>query len=226
MDKAKLNELQRKALPHVIAVVLFLIISYAYFSPQLEGKKLESSDVSHFKGTSKELVDYREKNNEEALWTNRLFGGMPAYLISVKLKNNIFMYVNNLLQIGSRPASYVFIALLSFYLALLAFGVSPWLSIVGAIAYAFSSYYFIILGVGHMTKAVAIAYLPGVIAGVYHTYRKKMWLGAAMTALFLGLQLKAFHPQITYYTAIVIIIIGITEFIKAIKPLNLLPFLK
>jgi hypothetical protein len=226
MDKARLNELLKKALPHAIAVVLFLIISYAYFSPQLEGKKLESSDVSHFKGTSKELVDYRKEHNEEALWTNRLFGGMPAYLISVKLKNNLFMYVNNLLQIGSRPASYVFIALLSFYLALLAFGVNPWLSMAGAIAYAFSSYYFIILGVGHMTKAVAIAYLPGVIAGVYHTYQKKMWLGAAMTALFLGLQLKAFHPQITYYTALVIIIIGITELIKALKTSNLLPFLK
>lgn len=109
---------------------------------------------------------------------------MPGYLISVKLKNNLFMYVNDLLQIGSRPAAYVFIALLSFYLALLAFGVNPWLSMAGAIAYAFSSYYFIILGVGHMTKAVAIAYLPGVIAGVYYTYNKKMWLGAAMTALF------------------------------------------
>ncbi|PLX22868.1 MAG: hypothetical protein C0599_05420 [Salinivirgaceae bacterium] len=226
MDKAKINEILQKAIPHAIAVILFLIISYAYFSPQLEGKKLESSDVAHFKGTSKELVDYRKQNNEEALWTNRLFGGMPAYLISVKLKNNLFMYVNDILQIGQRPASYVFIALLSFYLALLAFGVNPWLSMTGAIAYAFSSYYFIILGVGHMTKAVAIAYLPGVIAGVYHTYQKKMWVGAAMTALFLGLQLKAFHPQITYYTAIVIIIIGITEFIKALKPLNIVPFLK
>lgn len=226
MDKAKFNEILKKAMPHAAAVLLFLLVSYTYFSPQLEGKKLESSDVSHFKGISKELVDYRATHHEEALWTNRPFSGMPAYLISVKLKNNLFMYVNKILQIGSRPASYVFIALLSFYLALLAFGVSPWLSMAGAIAYAFSSYYFIILGVGHMTKAVAIAYLPGVIAGVYYTYRKKMWLGAAMTALFLGLQLKAFHPQITYYTSIIILIIGITEFIKAIQAGNIIPFLK
>jgi hypothetical protein len=226
MDKVKFNEIAKKAFPHIVAVILFLLISYTYFSPQLEGKVIQSSDVSHFKGTSKELVDYRENNNEEALWTNRLFSGMPAYLISVKLKNNLFIYVNSFLQVGNRPASYVFIALLSFYLALLAFGANPWLSMTGAIAYAFSSYFFIILGVGHMTKAVAIAYLPGVIAGVYYTYQKKMWLGAAMTALFLGLQLKAFHPQITYYTAILIIIIGITEFIKAIKSQSINLFVK
>lgn len=226
MNKEAFSKLAKKFIPHAIAVILFLTIAYAYFTPQLEGKKLESSDVANFKGISKELSDYRDTHNDEALWTNRLFGGMPAYLISVKLKNNLFSYINRALQIGERPASYLFICLLGFYIALLLFGVNPWLSMAGAIAFGFSSYFFIILGAGHMTKAVAIAYMPPIIAGVYFTYRKKMWLGAAVTALFLGLQLKAFHPQITYYTAIVIIILIIFELVSAIQTKKILDFIK
>lgn len=226
MNKETIKNVTKKITPHAIAVILFIAIAYTYFSPQLEGKKLESGDVKNFKGISKEIADYRETNDEEALWTNRLFGGMPAYLISVKLKSNLFLHINQLLQIGERPASYVFICLLGFYIALLLFGVNPWLSMAGAIAFAFSSYYFIILGAGHMTKAVAIAYMSPVIAGVYYTYRKKMWLGSAVTALFLGLQLKAFHPQITYYTAIVIIIFIIFELVQAIKTKTIVEFIK
>jgi hypothetical protein len=226
MKETTIKQFIRKAYPHALATILFLAIAYAYFSPQLEGKKLETTDVANFKGTSKELRDYREEHNEEALWTNRLFGGMPAYLISVKLENNLFLYINKALQIGSRPASYLFVCLLSFYLALLIFGVNPWLSMAGAIAFGFSSYFFIILGAGHMTKAMAIAYMPPIIAGVYYTYRKKMWLGAAITGLFLGLQLKAFHPQITYYTAITIIIFIIFEAVRTRKTMEIVPFLK
>lgn len=226
MNKESIKKFGKKIIPHAIAVLLFLAIAYTYFSPQLEGKKLQTGDVTNFKGISKELSDYREKNNEEALWANRLFSGMPAYLVSVELKNNLFLYINKLLQIGQRPASYVFICLLSFYIALLLFGVNPWLSMAGAIAFAFSSYYFIILGAGHMTKAVAIAYMPPVIAGVWYTYRKKKWLGVAVTALFLGLQLKAFHPQITYYTAITIIIFILFEFVQSIKAKKIPDFLK
>ncbi len=226
MDKKDINQILKGTLPHIVAVVLFLLISYVYFAPQLEGKKLKSGDVDHFRGVAKELIDYREANNEEGLWTNSLFGGMPAYLITVKVKTNVFIYINKLLQIGSRPASYLFVCLLGFYIALLLFGVNPWLAMAGAIAYGFSSYFFIILSAGHMTKAVAITYMPAVIAGVYHTYNKKMWLGIAVTALFFGLQLKASHPQITYYTGLVILIIILTELYKTIKKKDWLVYIK
>ncbi len=226
MDKNDISKIMKSVLPHIVAVVLFLLISYVYFSPQLEGKRLKSGDVDHFRGASKELLDYREANNEEGLWTNSLFGGMPAYLISVKVTTNVYLYITKMIQIGSRPASYLFVCLLGFYIALLLFGVNPWLSMAGAIAYAFSSYFFIILSAGHMTKAVALTYMPAVIAGVYHTYNKKMWLGLAVTGLFLGLQLKASHPQITYYTGIVIIILILTELYKTIKKKDWMVYLK
>ncbi|HKK58683.1 MAG TPA: YfhO family protein [Salinivirga sp.] len=226
MEKQNMQQILKRIFPHVVAVGLFLIISYAYFSPQLEGKKLQSGDVANFKGAAKEIMDYRAETGEEALWTNRMFGGMPAYLISVKVRTNVFLYINKLLQIGDRPASYLFVCLLGFYLALLIFGVNPWLSMAGAIAYAFSSYFFIILAAGHMTKAVALTYMPAVIAGVYSTYRKKMWLGAAVTALFLGLQIKAAHPQITYYTGMAVLIFVIFEFVSSIRKKQIVNYLK
>ncbi|ALO14238.1 putative membrane protein [Salinivirga cyanobacteriivorans] len=226
MEKQNMQQILKRIFPHVVAVGLFLIISYAYFSPQLEGKKLQSGDVANFKGAAKEIMDYRAETGEEALWTNRMFGGMPAYLISVKVRTNVFLYINKLLQIGDRPASYLFVCLLGFYLALLIFGVNPWLSMAGAIAYAFSSYFFIILAAGHMTKAVALTYMPAVIAGVYSTYRKKMWLGAAVTALFLGLQIKASHPQITYYTGMAVLIFVIFEFVSSIRKKQITNYLK
>lgn len=226
MEKQNLQDILKKLFPHAIAVVLFLLIAYTYFSPQLEGKKLEAGDVANFEGAAKEIKDFRAETGEEALWTNRMFGGMPAYLISVKVRTNIFLYVNKVLQIGERPASYLFVCLLGFYIALLLFGVNPWLSMAGAIAYGFSSYFFIILAAGHMTKAVAITYMPAVIAGVYNTYRKKMWLGAAVMALFLGLQIKASHPQITYYTGMAVLIFVIIELISAIKKKQMVDYLK
>lgn len=199
------NNLLAKFWPHIFAVVAFLVISYAYFYPQLSGQSLVQHDTQQYMGMSKEINDFRAKTGEEALWTNSMFGGMPAYLISTVYKTNLLKYVETIVQVGQRPASYIFVTMLGFYILLLAFGVSPWLALVGAVAYGFSSYFFIILQAGHNSKMVALSYVAPMIAGIWLAYRGKFLLGAALAGLFLGLEINAGHLQITYYAAIIVL---------------------
>ena len=164
----------KKIIPYVLAVIIFIIISLAFLSPLLEGKKLKQDDITRHKGMSKEVVDFREQIGEEALWTNSMFGGMPAYQISVKYKGNLVQYIDQLFKLGlPHPASLVFLYMLGFFILLIVLKVDPWLSIVGAIAFGFSSYFFIILEAGHNSKAHAIGYMAPVLAGVILTYRGK-----------------------------------------------------
>ncbi|MDA3780414.1 MAG: hypothetical protein PF487_09395 [Bacteroidales bacterium] len=216
----------QKYYKHLIAIIAFILISYAYFSPLLEGKVIQQGDKTTFLGMSKEVRDFRDNTGEEALWTNSMFGGMPTYLISTKYPSNLIKKIDGFLKFGARPASQLFLCLLGFYIALLIFKVDPWLSIIGAVAFAFSSYFFIIIAAGHNSKAIAIAYMAPIIAGVYLTYRKKILLGAAVTAIFLALQLLANHLQITYYTLIIILIFGIYELIYTIKEKSFNNFIK
>ncbi|MFO7828546.1 MAG: hypothetical protein R6V23_07995, partial [Bacteroidales bacterium] len=215
-----------RIIPHVIAFVLFIIVSYTYFTPLLEGKSIKQSDNINHKGSSKELKDYREKTDEEALWTNRLFGGMPGYFISTTFENNYIKNIDSFLKIGGRPASFLILYLLGFYIALLLMGVNPWLSLIGAFAYAFSSYFFIIIAAGHNTKAIAIAYMAPLIASIIYTYRRKLYLGLALTGIFLALIIQANHPQITYYAAITVIIYAIFEFFRALREKQIKRFVK
>jgi len=217
----------KKLSPHLIVILLFVGISFAYFSPVLQGKLLDMPDITHHKGMSKEVTDFREATGEEALWTNAMFSGMPAYQISTKSNNNLIQYVVKAIKLGiPRPANLLFLYLLGFYLLLLSLKVDYRLSSVGAIAFAFSSYFFIIIMAGHMTKALAIAYVPMVVAAVLYTYRGKMLLGGVLTALTVALQLYANHLQITYYLVLVLILIGIVQFVKDLKVNNLNSFAK
>jgi len=217
----------KKLSPHLIVILLFVGISFAYFSPVLQGKLLDMPDITHHKGMSKEVTDFREATGEEALWTNAMFSGMPAYQISTKSNNNLIQYVVKAIKLGiPRPANLLFLYLLGFYLLLLSLKVDYRLSSVGAIAFAFSSYFFIIIMAGHMTKALAIAYVPMVVAAVLYTYRGKMLLGGVLTALTVALQLYANHLQITYYLVLVLILIGIVQFVKDLKANNLNSFAK
>ena len=216
----------RKLIPHIVAIIIFIGLSYSYFSPLLEGKDIQQSDITHFKGMSKEVRDYRAETGEEALWTNRLFGGMPAYFAGTKFKNNHSTFLNKLLRLGQKPASFLFLYLIGFYIALLLFRVNPWLSIVGAIAFAFSSYFFIIIAAGHNTKAIAIGYMAPIIASIIHTYRGRLWTGLILTGIFLSLQIQAKHPQITYYTLITIILFGLFELYSFWKTKQPIRFVK
>ena len=127
---------------------------------------------------AKEIADFRAKYGEEPLWTNSMFSGMPAYLISVIYKGNIVKYVDSSLKFLKHPASLIFLTLLGFYILLLFFKVDAWLAIAGALAYGFSTYFFFILGAGHNTKALAIAYMAPMIGGIYYTYRHNAIKGA------------------------------------------------
>ncbi len=217
----------RKILPYAVALVVFLLIIVIYFFPAFEGKKMEASDMIHFKGMAKEIVDYREKTGEEALWTNNMFVGMPAYQISVNYTQNLMIFVHKIFRMGFHlPVGMVIIYFLGFYFLLLTLRINPWLSIAGAIAFAFSSYFFIIFEPGHTSKAYAIGYMAPVLAGVIMTYRGKYIAGAIVTAFFLALEITVNHPQITYYLLIMIALLGLTELVSHYRQKQMMRFLK
>ena len=218
----------RKLYPHITALIIFLVVSFAYFTPALEGKVLRQGDNIHFRGMSKEIVDFRAEHHEEPLWTNSMFGGMPAYLISTVYSSNLFRYVDKYISLNLHvPVKYLFLTLAGFYfLLIVGFRMNPWLSIAGAIAFAFSSYFFIIEAAGHNSKAHAIAYMAPVIAGVVLSFRGKLLWGATLTGVFLALQMTANHPQITYYTLFTVLFLGIAYLVQAIKEKALLQFSK
>lgn len=221
------NKVFKKLIPYFVAFAVFLGIIVVYFSPVFEGKSLKQHDIAMFKGMSKEIVDFRAKTGEEPLWTNSMFGGMPAWQISVKYAGNLTQYVDKALQLGlPSPANLVFLYFLGFFVLLLVMGVDVWLSIVGAMAFALSSYFFIILGAGHTSKAHAIGYMAPVLAGILWTFRGKYLKGSALTALALALEIKAGHLQITYYLLILILVVGIYLLIENLRAKQMKHFFK
>ncbi len=216
----------KSAMPHLIAVLLFTIVSFVYFYPVLEGKKLNAHDTKVYEGSSKEISDYRDKYGHEPLWTNSMFSGMPAYLISVLYPGNLFKHLDNLLKLYKTPVAALFLSMLGFYIMLLFFRVNPWLAMAGAIAYGFSSYLFVSLSAGHNTKAYAMAWMAPVIGSVVYSFRKHALTGAALFSLFLTMQIMANHFQITYYTGIIVMVFGIFELVHAVKEKILPGFLR
>ncbi|HNV80815.1 MAG TPA: YfhO family protein [Tenuifilaceae bacterium] len=221
-----MKTLLKNSYPHLIAIAIFLITSYIYFFPLLEGKGLQQHDIEQFRGSAREIIEHREKYGEEPLWTNSMFSGMPAYLISTKYTGNLLNRIDYLLQFGKRPASTIFFTLVGFYILLLVLGVNPWLSIVGAFAYALSSYFFIIITAGHNAKMHAISYVAPMIAGLILTLKGKHLSGLALFALFLGLNLDAGHVQITYYAAFIMLAIGIAHLAGVIRKKEYVGFSK
>jgi len=214
-------------LPYIVAIGLFVIIIFAYFTPLLEGKRIIQGDIVQFSGMSKEIVDFRSKTGQEPLWTNSMFGGMPAYQISTKYTSNLIGYLDNIFTLGlPHPANLVFLYFLGFFFLLLVMKVNPWLAIAGAIGFAFSSYFFIIIDAGHNSKAHAIGYIAPVLAGIILTMRGKYWWGGIITAIFLSLEINANHPQITYYLGMIAVIMGIAELIDSIRLKKFVPYLK
>ena len=221
------NPVYQKLWPVGAAIILFLFITIAYFHPLFEGKSLAQSDIIHFKGMSKELSDYRASTGKEALWTNSMFGGMPAYQISTVHKGNLMIWVDKYLMLNlPAPSGFVFLYFIGFFILMMAMGMKPWLSIVGSIAFAFSSFFFIAIVAGHNSEAHAIGYMAPVIAAILFAFRKKYLIGGALMALFLSLQINANHLQITYYLALMAIIIIIFQLVEAIKAKQLPDFFK
>ncbi len=217
----------RQFTPHITAIILFVVISFAYFYPLLEGRELLQPDIIQYRGMAREIIDFREETGEEALWTNAMFSGMPAYLISIKYPFNLVRYADQLISLGiPRPAKFLFLSMVGFYILMLAFRVNPWLSIAGAIAFGFSTYFFIIEAAGHNTKAHAMSYMAPILAGIVLAFRGKVKLGAVLLGLFLALQIYANHLQITYYTMLIVIVYGIFELVYSIRKRILPRFLR
>jgi len=217
-----------KLLPYFAAIVLFFVISLAYFPDTIQGKKLNQHDKKTWRGGAEETLQHFEDTGEWPLWTNSLFGGMPTYLVSNHAPNNWTKIIHRtfILNGNLKPVTDLFIALLGFFVALLLFNVKPWLAFIGAFAYAFSTYFIIIIDAGHMTKVIAMAYMPPIVAGIYHAYNKKVFTGAIVMMIFLALQLLVNHLQITYYTLLIIIIYVIFEIVKTIREKKQKEFIK
>lgn len=218
----------KKFLPHIVAILVFIALSLVYFNPQLKGYALRASDTETFIGMSKEIADFRQQNGEDPLWTAAMFSGMPAYQISVNHSMNLIKQIQDILifKILGHPASLMFLAMLGFYIMLLCFGINPWLSIIGAIGFGFSTINLLYLGAGHNSRVHAIALMPPIIGGIYYTYRKKILLGAALTALFVALHVTANHLQETYYLLFLIFAIVLVELLRSVKEKALPKFLK
>jgi len=216
------NSMMNKLLPHIVAIVVFAAITIMYFSPMiLDNKQMSQSDIIQFKGVSKEIQDYREKTGKEALWTNSMFGGMPAFQISVDYKGNLIQYIDKIMSLGfPHPSELLLLSFLCFYILLILVGVNSWLAIAGAIAYALCSFNLILLQAGHNSELHAIALMPLVAAGVIMLRNEKYLLGGTVTAIALSLLVYANHLQITFYLLLAMLVYAIVEVIYAVREKN------
>ncbi|MBR5334101.1 MAG: hypothetical protein IKV33_05125, partial [Alistipes sp.] len=207
--------------------MLFFVLAALYFAPQLSGEKLVQHDVQQYEGMCKDILENRELTGEDAQWTGCMFGGMPAFLINVKypaqLVKGTIGKVTNIVDI---PISLLFLSMVAMWVALLIMGINPWVSLIAAIAYGFSTYSILIIGAGHITKVWAMVYAPLMVAGTWKTLRGNMWVGASFTALFTSLEIGANHPQITYYFLLVMAAMWLSEGIYSIKEKALKNFAK
>ncbi|MDD3722614.1 MAG: YfhO family protein [Lutibacter sp.] len=216
----------KNAIRYLITIATFILISVAYFSPILEGKKIFQSDIMQFTGMAKEINDFRSEKNAEPYWTNAAFGGMPTYNLSVLYPNDYIKKIDQFLRFLPRPADYLFLYFLGFFILLTVLKVEYKLAILGALAFGFSTYFIIILGVGHNSKAHAIAYMPMVLAGILLVLQRNYLWGFVLTAVAMSLEINASHPQMTYYLFFVVLILGIFYLIEAFKEKQLPSFFK
>ncbi|UAB75240.1 YfhO family protein [Mesoflavibacter sp. SCSIO 43206] len=216
----------KKLLPHVIVLVGFIVCALLYFNPVLQGKTIFQSDIVHYQGMAKQQKDFKAETGKETYWTNSAFGGMPTYQLGAKYPNNYIKKLDLSLRFLPRPADYLFLYFLGFYILLLVLKVDWKLAGLGALAFGFSTYLIIILGVGHNSKAHAIAYMPLVLSGIILTFRKKYIAGFLLTAVAMGLELVANHYQMTYYLLLLVIILGIVYLIDAYKKQELPHYFK
>ena len=216
----------KRVLPHLLVLIGFVVISLTYFSPVLQGKQLFQSDIMQYIGMSKQQNDFRSETGEETYWTNSAFAGMPTYQLGAKYPNNYIKSLDLSIRFLPRPADYLFLYLIGFYILLLVLKIDFKLAVVGALAFGFSTYLIIILGVGHNSKAHAIAYMPLVLSGILLVFQRKYITGFLLTTIALGLEIVANHFQMTYYLMLLVLVLGIVYFIDAYKKKTLSAFFK
>jgi hypothetical protein len=221
MKNALIEALKSFSRTHLIIIAGFVALALAYMNPILDGKMLSQNDMTQYQGIKQELKNYHEETGEYSQWTNSQFSGMPAFHVGpTGAKKTIFSHISRVFRLGisyNSPISTLLLYLFCFYILMLSLRLSPWVSAIGAIAFAFSSYNIIILEVGHINKAYAIAFMPLVISGILYTYRGKYLVGGLLFMLGLGLELGSNHLQITYYLLLVSLIIVLSKLVFAIK---------
>jgi len=203
---------------HIAIIALFVVLCFVYFSPVLQGKAPAQSDVLQSKAMQKEIMEYKDKDGKGPLWTNQMFGGMPAYQIWVQYAYNGATYgIALITKALPNPVGTVLLLLIGAYFLFITLKVNPWLAAAGAIAFAFTTYNFVLIATGHSNKALAIGFFAPIIAGLILTLRGKYWVGASLTALFLALEIRANHVQMTYYLFLSILIFVGIEIYQAYK---------
>jgi len=213
-------DFRKDVAPHLLAVVVFLVVTVIFFNPIFfENKVLDQHDIQQFKGSSKSISDYRDAHNdEEPLWATSMFSGMPAYLVSVKWSEGPVAFTKRVMSAFlPHPIANIFLAFVCYYILLLAFRVRPYLAMAGALAFGLSSYMIIGLGAGHNARIGAIAFMPLIMAGIHLVFSGKRSLGFATTALGLALHLRENHLQMTYYLLLIVIGYGIVQLIWAYR---------
>ncbi len=224
-----MKALIKQYLPYIAAIAIFFVISIGYFSPALlEGKKLNQGDIRNGAGMARDAGTLQQETGEKSLWSGRMFSGMPTYQISPFYSTSPVMKTLRSAFQGflPDPASYLFAYMFGFFILLVALGVSPWLAIIGAIAYAFSSYFLIIIEAGHIWKVWVLGLVPPTLAGIIWAYRGKLLTGGILIALFTALQLFSNHPQMTYYFLLLTGCIVIGRFYVDFKNKQLPQFIK
>ena len=205
----------KKLLPYVVALVVFVGLALIYCTPLMDGKVLQAGDVNNWKGAAEEAREYLEETGETTFWTNSMFGGMPTYQITgTTPSGKLRAFLENVAHLGFH-GSYAPVGILTaygigFFLMLLCFGVNPWISIAGALALSLSSYFCLIIPAGHMTKASALGCLAPMIGGFYAIFRKRYRLGVPLLLIY-GIICVTLHPQMTYYTVMLLGVLGIAE---------------
>ena len=217
----------KKLIPDMVAILVFAVISFAYFCPAVtEGRILSQHDSVAGIGAGQEGKEYLERTGERTRWTNSIFGGMPTYQMAPSYDStDLLKGIENLYHLYLPTyVWYVFVMLLGFYILLRAFNFKVWLAGLGAIIWAFSSYFFIIIAAGHIWKFITLAYIPPTIAGMVLCYRGKYWLGGLVTALFVALQISSNHVQMSYYFLFVMLFMAIAYGVQAYQQKTLARF--
>ncbi len=218
----------KKILPHIAAVVIFLVVAVVYCKPALQGKVVAQHDIQGWRGMSQQSVEFNEKYGHYPLWTNSMFSGMPAYQIFMDSRTKISVgYFQSIVTLGlPKPMNFFFLACICFYFLCVVAGANPWLGILGGLAYAYSTFDPVIISAGHDTQIMSLGYAPAVIAGVLLLFQKKYWIGLAVTSLFSALLIMQNHVQIVYYLLIIALIMVIAFSIKSYKEKQLASALK
>ncbi len=212
----------QKLLPHIVAIASFIVISLIYCKPALEGKVLQQSDIVHWKGMSKDIQDYKETHHGVApLWTINMFSGMPGFQIATNNNNFISYAASEAFSLFiPKPFRFFILACLGFYFLGLVLGVNPWISMIGALSYAYATYDPVIVSVGHDTKMLSIAYLPAALGGLIMVFNGRYWLGTAFLALFSSILVYQNHFQIVYYFGLIVVFMTIAYIIQWVKEKN------